>query len=160
MANIQAFLKDTFDAAEKSARPNQMRMEVNLVTNQKSGVCSYATGMVNFVPGRTNPRPAPRQFVSREPLQQVFSDRKRLTNTPFSPFDADALGLVIAHNAGTDVINVTLTLLSKGNKKIAFEAEVINGILLGYAPAAGVPPSRNTNPVFLISLSKLQGPPQ
>jgi hypothetical protein len=162
------FIKDLFDwASQNKTQNNFVTVQMNLVSNQQSGVCTYAIGTLYFQPGETIiinsggfkiPRYIPPGFATSQngPLKQYFSDRLYVDpraikagdpGDPFDPTSTDTLGASISFN--NDVVLVTLHFFDQGNTTVHFPANGISDVLYGnqntYDP---------TLPVYLISLTQ------
>ncbi|OBG84702.1 hypothetical protein A5733_00425 [Mycobacterium sp. NS-7484] len=146
------------------------RVGITLVTNQDSGIASYATGEATYHPGSfVGPifRPARLSTSGGEPLKYYFSDRTLdidppageggFGHTPRQPFSANAvdkLGFSISLLLAPRVIKFTLH--SWGNATFSVSMEERGTLLIGQGPAIG---NQSEHALYVVGFTGVFHPP-
>ena len=157
---------DTMSAARKIG--NGARVPVTVVTNQRGGEVSYATGSLDFEEGRLAGRfflPERLSTTPGSPLEYLFSDRVVDIAPPapnqfgeFNPFsleNADKLGLSLSSSLGATTAH--FTLLSWGNGTFTVPLIDAPGVLVG----SGAPVGHGADAAsYVISFGTIVAPPR
>jgi len=151
--------KDLFDnlvslVEDRSNKPAS-GIACTLSSNQSDGIVSYATGRLQLIPAVTaNPNaPSEGPAFLHQParlegeLEQVISDRVRMTPVPGSDFSgqnlfdaqkADRLKISITTEKFDDEkLLVTITWLTWGETSFTFSPQCVGGLLIGMGDPVG-----------------------